>query len=76
MALLSRQPRRGCDRYLCKDMGMKENALTLGLCGIGVVGVAYGMIRENHVVFIIGLLFVIAGYWRIRKKLKIGRAHV
>jgi hypothetical protein len=49
---------------------MKQKALTLGLCVAGVLAVAYGMIRRNHVVFIIGLLLVIAGYLRIRKKLK------
>ncbi len=49
---------------------MKEKALTLGLCLVGVLAVAYGMIRQNHAAFIIGLLFVIAGYLRIRKKLK------
>jgi hypothetical protein len=49
---------------------MKEKPLTLGLCIVGVLAVAYGMIRQNHVAFIIGLLFVIAGYLRIRKKLK------
>jgi hypothetical protein len=49
---------------------MKEKALTLGLCLAGVLAVAYGMIRQNHVVFIIGLLLVIAGYLLIRKRLK------
>jgi hypothetical protein len=49
---------------------MKEKALTLGLCLVGVVAIAYGMAWKNHVAFIIGLIFVIAGYLRIRKKLK------
>jgi hypothetical protein len=49
---------------------MKEKTLTLGLCLAGVLAVAYGMIRQNHVVFIIGLILVIAGYLRVRKKLK------
>jgi hypothetical protein len=51
-------------------LGMKEKALTLGLCLAGILAIAYGMTKQNHVVFVIGLLFVIAGYLRIRKKLK------
>jgi hypothetical protein len=47
-----------------------EKARTTVLCVIGVLAVAYGMIRPNHVAFIIGLVFVIGGYLRIRKKLK------
>ena len=47
-----------------------EKALTAVLCLIGVLAVAYGMIRPNHVAFVIGLVFVVGGYLRIRKKLK------
>ncbi len=38
------------------------------LAGIGAVG--YGMAEKNHPIFIIGILFVIAGYLLIRRKLK------
>jgi len=47
-----------------------EKALTIVLCAIGLLAVAYGMTRSNHVAFVIGLVFVIGGYLRIRKKLK------
>ena len=49
---------------------LNEKILTVVICLIGVLAVAYGMIRQNHVAFIIGLIFVVAGYLRIRKKLK------
>jgi len=49
---------------------LNEKALTIVLCVIGVLAVAYGMTRPNHILFIIGLVFVIGGYLRIRKKLK------
>ena len=49
---------------------VKEKALTIVLCVIGFLAVAYSMIRTNHVAFVIGLVFVIGGYLRIRKKLK------
>jgi len=37
---------------------------------IGIVGVAYGMLKDNNLIFIIGLLFVIGGYLLIRRKIK------
>lgn len=49
---------------------MSEKRFTLCLCVIGLAGVAYGMIRENHLVFLLGLAAVIAGYLLIRKNLK------
>ena len=49
---------------------MCEKAVTVALCVIGVLAVIYGMTRPNHVVFVLGLLFIIGGYLRIRKKLK------
>ena len=38
---------------------MKEKVLTVMLCVIGIAAVSYGMIRENHFIFIIGVLCVI-----------------
>jgi len=32
------------------------------ICVIGIVAVSYGMLNDNNLVFIIGLLFVIGGY--------------
>jgi LPXTG-motif cell wall-anchored protein len=37
---------------------------------IGIVAVAYGMVKDNNLIFIIGLLFVIGGYLLIRRKTK------
>jgi len=37
---------------------------------IGIVAVAYGMLKDNNPIFIIGLLFVIGGYLLIRRKIK------
>lgn len=51
-------------------MAMKERALIVCLCAFGLLAVSYGMFRENDMVFIIGVLFVIGGYLLIRKKLK------
>ena len=47
-----------------------EKTVTVVVCVTGVLAVAYGMTRPDHVAFIVGLVFVIAGYLRIRKKLK------
>lgn len=49
---------------------LKEKILISILCGIGVSMVVYGMIEKNNPVFIIGILFVLAGYIMIRRKLK------
>jgi len=40
------------------------------ICMIGVVAVSYGMLKENSVIFIIGLLLVFGGYLLIRRKIK------
>ena len=48
----------------------KEKALILLCCAVGISAVSYGMVKENNVAFILGLIFVIAGYLLIRKKLK------
>jgi len=49
---------------------MKEKSLILVVCLSGILGVSYGMMNKNHLVFIAGMVFVIAGYLMIRKKLK------
>ena len=49
---------------------MKDKALVLVLCFLGVLAVGYGMVNKNHPVFVAGLVLVIAGYLMIRKKLK------
>ena len=47
-----------------------EKILIVLACFLGVSGIAYGMIRENHGVFIVGVCFVVGGYLSIRRKLK------
>jgi hypothetical protein len=49
---------------------MNEKIVSVILCVFGLSAVSYGMIKENHLVFIIGLPFVIGGYLLIRRKLK------
>jgi hypothetical protein len=40
------------------------------ICMIGVVAVSYGMLKDNILIFIIGLIFVFVGYLLIRRKIK------
>jgi len=49
---------------------LKEKIIIISLCIIGVSSVAYGMIEKNNPVFIIGIIFIVAGYLLIRRKLK------
>jgi general stress protein CsbA len=49
---------------------MKEKAYIIILCVVGLVAVSYGMITHNNVIFIIGIIFVIAGYLIIRIRIK------
>jgi len=52
---------------------MKEKALILLVCLLGILGVCYGMVNKDHPIFIAGLVSVVAGYLMIRRKLK---AHI
>jgi hypothetical protein len=49
---------------------MKERFLIILLCATGIVSVSYGMIKDNDIIFVIGIIFVISGYVIIRKRLK------
>ena len=49
---------------------MREKILTAFICLIGILAILYGMTNKNNVIFIIGVLFVVAGYLLIRRKLK------
>jgi hypothetical protein len=51
-------------------MAMKEKTLIVCLCVFGLLAISYGMFKENDMVFVIGVLFVIGGYLLIRRKLK------
>ena len=53
-----------------KSYIIKEKILIILVCVIGILAVSYGMIKNNNLVFIIGLLFIICGYLILRKKLK------
>jgi hypothetical protein len=44
--------------------------ITLILCLMGVVMIAVGMARENHTLFIFGIISVVVGYILIRRRLK------
>lgn len=48
----------------------REKALMVCLCVVGILAVSYGMMKENDVIFIIGLLIVVGGYLLIRRRLK------
>ena len=52
---------------------MTEKTLILVVCLLGILGVCYGMVNKDHPIFIAGLVFVVAGYLMIRRKLK---AHI
>jgi len=49
---------------------LKSKYLSVFICATGIVEVTYGIIKDNNLVFIIGLLCVIAGYLLVRRKLK------
>jgi xanthine/uracil/vitamin C permease (AzgA family) len=49
---------------------MKEKAFISIACLMGIAAVFYGMINKDNIVFIVGIIFIIGGYLRIRKKMK------
>jgi uncharacterized membrane protein YfcA len=49
---------------------MKEKILILIVCLFGILGVSYGMVNKDHLVFVVGLVLVAAGYLMFRKRLK------
>lgn len=49
---------------------MKGKAFIIIPCIVGPVAVSYGMIMDHDVIFIIGIIFVIAGYLMIRIRIK------
>jgi LPXTG-motif cell wall-anchored protein len=40
------------------------------ISAIGIVAVSYGMLNDNNLIFIIGVVFVIGGYLLIRRRIK------
>ena len=49
---------------------LKQKALILIICAIGIVAVSYGVAKDNNVIFVIGIVFVIGAYLLIRRKIK------
>jgi len=49
---------------------LKQKALILIICTIGIVAVSYGMAKDNNVIFVLGIGFIIGGYLLIRKRIK------
>jgi uncharacterized membrane protein len=49
---------------------LKQKVLMLIICTIGIVAVIYGIVKDDNVVFVIGIVFVIGGYLLIRRRLK------
>ena len=49
---------------------MPERVLTVLLFVFGILGVGYGMCKEQNLLFILGLVCLIGGYLLVRRKLK------
>ena len=49
---------------------VKQKALIFIICTIGIVAVSYGVAKDDNVVFVIGIVFVIGGYLLIRRRIK------
>ena len=48
----------------------RSKLLVAFLCSIGILMVSYGMLAKNNLIFIIGLVCIIAGYLLVRRQLK------
>ena len=48
----------------------KHKALILGICTFGIIAVSYGVAKDDNLIFVIGILFVIGGYLPIRRRIK------
>jgi len=51
--------------YILKN---KNLAVLIGI--IGIAAVSYGMLKDNDVVFIIGLILIFGGYLLLRRRIK------
>jgi len=49
---------------------LKNKTLIILICIIGVSAFSYGILKDNNLIFIIGLLLVFIGYLLIRRKIK------
>jgi vacuolar-type H+-ATPase subunit I/STV1 len=68
-ARLSAQRRKGMRQKVIQNI-LKQKALILIICTIGIVAVSYGMAKDNNVIFVLGIGFIIGGYLLIRKGIK------
>jgi LPXTG-motif cell wall-anchored protein len=48
----------------------QSKALNILTCIVGILAVSYGMVKDNDVLFIVGIAFAIGGYLLIRKRIK------
>ena len=48
----------------------REKWIIAVICALGILSVGYGMTRDQDIIFIIGLFFVVVGYLLLRRKLK------
>ncbi len=53
-----------------KSRLLDKNPLLIIICVIGITAVGYGMLKDNDPIFILGIVFVTAGYLLIRRRLK------
>jgi hypothetical protein len=53
---------------------MKQKILVLLLSFAGILGIFYGMRKEHDIIFVLGVIVVVAAYLLIRRKLKEGIA--
>ena len=49
---------------------MKGKIAVIIILVVGLASVSYGMIRDNNIIFLAGIILVSTGYILIRKKLK------
>ncbi len=53
------------------DMKLTRKAIwRISLCALGMSAVIYGMINQQNVAFVLGLVFIVIAYLLIRKELK------
>jgi len=49
---------------------LTNKTLIIFICMIGVTAVSYGILRDNDLIFIIGLFLVCGGYLLMRRRIK------
>lgn len=48
----------------------QNKTLIILVCMVGILAVSYGMVKDDDVVFIIGIILIIGGYLLIRRRNK------